>query len=182
MTKKNKVTKGIVCGLFAAAVAAVIVLGVVYGGFIPVSKDEVVASFEENDAVMQSIVETLSAYEKSTLVLSSESDSLEMYNEFFADFEDGTDDERYVTLCTSINSLFENEGYTVIIKKDNYILFSKQESYDYSKGVAYSTDGKTPEIEGATEIHVLSQENWYYWESEYDLADKIFYKTKIVSE
>ncbi len=182
MTKKNKVIKSIVCGLFAAAVIAAVVLGIVYGGFIPVSKDEVVSSFEENDTVMQSIVETLSEYEKSTLVLSSASDALEMYNEFFSDSEDASDDKKYMNLCTSIHNLFENEGYTVIIKKDNYILFSKQESYDYSKGVACSTDGKTPEIEGATEIHVLSQENWYYWESEYDLADNIFYTTKIVSE
>jgi len=110
MTDKNKAIKGIVCGLCVAAVIAAVVLGVIYGGFIPVSKDEVVSSFEENGTVMQSIAETLSEFEKSTLVLSSESDALEMYSEFFSDSEDGSEDEKYVTLCTSVNNLWENEG------------------------------------------------------------------------
>lgn len=167
--------KRILAFVFGAVVLVAIILGIIYGGFIPTSKDEVIFSFEKNEEIMQSIAETLSGYPKNTLVLSSESDIWEMYNEFFADFEENVIDGPYMRMCPAIHNLFEGEGYKVIIKNENYILFSKQESYDFSSGVVYSTDGEIPRAEGVTEMHVLAQDNWYYWESEYDLADKGYF-------
>ena len=61
--------------------------------------------------------------------------------------------------------------YNVIDKENNVISFQRFSTLDAGKGIAYSIDGHIPDqnsIQFLTKIEQLSEEGWYYYESDFN--------------
>jgi len=65
--------------------------------------------------------------------------------------------------------ILKDKRYSVIIKNENTIYFQRWSDLDSGRGVAYSADGKKPQIDCLIYLEPLQEENWYYYEEDYDM-------------
>lgn len=59
-------------------------------------------------------------------------------------------------------------GYKSITKAGNYIAYLRWADLDSGRGIVYSVDGNTPDLQFLTKIEPLSEENWYYYEEDFN--------------
>lgn len=76
----------------------------------------------------------------------------------------------------------KRKGYSVIGKSGNTIFFQKWSNLDSGRGIAYSVDGKQPQLEFLVKYKLLSEDNWYYYEEDVNEWKKINEKSNIPKE
>ena len=88
-------------------------------------------------------------------------------------FAETTHDQlgKYVTIenpeiSNRIDILFDKKGYESIVKSDNTVYFQRWAVDSQSIGIAYTTDGSIPNIGYLTKYAPLSEENWFYYETD----------------
>ena len=86
-------------------------------------------------------------------------------NPGFNTSEEITDD----SVLAAINELMTERGYSAITKDGQTISFRRWSIKDSSSGIAYSADGSELQIDFLTRVEPLSEENWYYFESFYNV-------------
>ena len=69
-------------------------------------------------------------------------------------------------ISNKIDILFDKKGYEGINKRDNTVYFQRWADLRQSIGIAYTTDGSIPDIEYLTKYASLSEENWFYYETD----------------
>ena len=72
-------------------------------------------------------------------------------------------------VVNAIERLYKKRGYKTIGRDNNTIFFEKWAFLEKNRGVAFSINGEDkPAVEFLTELMPLSEDGWYYYESDYE--------------
>jgi len=160
----------IVLAVVLIVVVAVTLLGMFAAGFIPLAPSYnkmdrfITANIEE----LTHVIDALSELDYDTIEIRKYPSSEEEKHSM--DVRNGDDREIVPIpdeLVGHIEALF-NSGVNVISYGRDSIGFSMWASLSESRGVKFSRTGEPPEVWAAIEVRPLSEENWYYYVSNFD--------------
>lgn len=164
--------KAFVCGataVFALLIAAYYVLIIIFNG--PYLTDNSRKNeFLRNYETISRVKDILENSEYSTITIQPSdyiSDSSD-YGYYYADSDEIEIENK--ELLEAIDYLFKKKRYGTISKSHNYIAFQLYADLDRSAGVVYSLDGETPNMQLMTCIEMLSEKNWYYYETDINIS------------
>ncbi|MCD7778987.1 MAG: hypothetical protein LUH47_10935 [Clostridiales bacterium] len=176
------------CCVITALIPVIIIVGIIIyylpaimigGGlsFRYSSKNKILREFNKNYDRLSEVSDYLLSVEYNTVWISS--------TDYIYDTEDyGTwyisdaygenaesgrvkiNDDDFVN---TLNYLFSNRKYNVINRDESTISFQLWANLDCGKGIAYSADGSSLNIDYLTYSEPLSEENWYYYEADFNL-------------
>ncbi len=158
----------VIAGIFALLIAAYYILLIVFNG--PYLTDNSrKKEFSRNYETISRVKDILESSEYSTIIIQPTDYIFEenFYDYYYADSEktEIKDEE----LAETVKSLFKKKRYGTISKSHNYISFTLYADLDRSAGVAYSLDGETPDMQLMSCVEMLSEKNWYYYETDINI-------------
>lgn len=138
------------------------------GGIIPISPNysQMEEYFNESYDNLVQVAKSLGEMDYDYIAIREVDDSNVMYTS-------NSDVQKEVTisdesLIRNIETLYSKDFDAIFMYHNQYIEFCRWSSLSTSKGIVYSLNDDTPQVEWAIEIRPLSVPNWFYYESSYE--------------
>ena len=170
----KKVVK--VLGIVVLSIVAVGVVGFTLLFPPPISMAKMERIFQKDHALLVSVAEYFQNSEYSSILINHEQKS-----GFMTVFYSSSDQLVKVVpiddpeIVKNVDALLKRDlGYIEIGKYDivnrngNTVRFQRWAVFDNSRGIVYTIDGTAPEIQFLTYYAPLSEEHWYYYETDFN--------------
>ncbi|MCD8239599.1 MAG: hypothetical protein LUC92_09740 [Clostridiales bacterium] len=174
MKKFLKAFVFVIAAVFALLIAAYYILLIIFNG--PYLTDNSrKKEFSRNYETISRFKDILENSEYSTITIRptdyiSDSSDYGYYYVNSDEIEGGKIEIENEKLLETLDYLFKKKRYGTINKYNNYIAFQLYADLDRSAGVVYSLDGETPDMQGITCVEMLSEKNWYYYETDINIS------------